>query len=59
MSEPKKVKIHIHENIPGCADPNNPFHPIAPNDCATCKQHADYTCWNFFPEGPEALKRRT
>jgi hypothetical protein len=37
----------LKENVPGCCDPNKPFKPIAPNNCQTCKDHADYTCHDF------------
>jgi hypothetical protein len=50
-AEPKR-KFFI-ANVPGCCDPNKPFKPLFPNDCQTCRKHADYTCWDWFPEGPK------
>jgi len=61
QNEPKRGFI---ANIPGCCDPNKPFKPLFPNYCKTCREHADVTCWDWFPESPkgklkfENLKRR-
>jgi len=46
-NEPKRGFI---ANIPGCCDPRKPFHPIPPNDCKTCKKHAELTCWDLYPK---------
>jgi hypothetical protein len=52
MSEASTKRGFI-ANIPGCCDPEKPFRPIYPNECKTCAKHADYTCWDWFPEGPK------
>jgi len=53
-----RIKEHgFAANIPGCCDPEHPFRPIPPNDCRTCRKHADYTCWNFYLEGPKKVKK--
>ena len=31
----------IRENLPGCIGTRR---PIPPNDCRTCRHHADFTC---------------
>ena len=54
QNEPKRGFI---ANIPGCCDPKKPFRPIPPIDCKTCAKHADYTCWDFYPEGPSEKVR--